>query len=84
MIDWAAIWIAWFGSVDGPLGLDWGFWISMLVVVLVVIGENIVFWGFKPLPIAAEIKAQEKADDEREKAARAAAKAEKHSRHPKP
>ncbi len=77
MIDFAGIWTTLFGGVDGWLGLDWGFWGSMLLVALIVVVENIVFWGFKPLPIAAVIKAQEAEDDRKEKEAKAAMKAHK-------
>ncbi len=81
MVNWAGLWTSMFGSVDGWMGLDWGFWVSMFVVALVVLIENIVFWSFKPLPIAAVIKAQEAEDDRREKEARAAAQAHKKRYH---
>ncbi len=79
---WANLWINLFGGVDGWRGLDWGCWIAMGVVALVVIVENIVFWGFKPLPKAAEIKAQEAEDDRREKEQKEAAKREKRKYRP--
>ncbi len=47
-VDWTQIWINWFGSVDGPLGVDWGFWIGMAVVALFVLIENVFFWTRKP------------------------------------
>ncbi len=71
---WANLWIKLFGSVDGWMGLDWGFWVSMAIVALVVIIENIVFWSFKPLPIAEIIRAQEAEDNAKERAAKAANK----------
>ncbi len=77
MVNWAGLWEKLFGSVDGWLGLDWGFWIAMAFVALVVIVENIVFWAFKPRPEAAQIKAQEAADDAREKESKEAALKEK-------
>ncbi len=43
------LWLNLFGSVDGPLGLDWGFWVSMLVVCLFVVVQNVYFWSRKPL-----------------------------------
>ncbi len=44
-----SLWINLFGTVDGPLGLDWGFWASMAVVCLFVVIQNLFFWSRKPL-----------------------------------
>ncbi len=43
------LWTNLFGGVDGPLGLDWGFWIGMAIVALFVIFQNVFFWLQKPL-----------------------------------
>lgn len=47
-MNWRNIWIKIFGTTQ-LLGIDIGFWISMLACVIVVIGMNIVFWGMQPM-----------------------------------
>lgn len=41
------IWIKLFGSTEFH-GLNMGFWVSMIVVAVIVILMNAVFWGMKP------------------------------------
>lgn len=48
MINWNAVWDAWFGCRTW-LGVDLGFWISLAVVLVIVIAMNIVVWRAKPL-----------------------------------
>ncbi|MCD8379384.1 MAG: conjugal transfer protein, partial [Lachnospiraceae bacterium] len=36
-----------FGTTEF-LGLNMGFWVSMIVVAMIVILMNVVFWGMKP------------------------------------
>ena len=38
-----------FGTTEW-LGLNMGFWVSMLVVLIIVVLMNAVFWGIKPKP----------------------------------
>ncbi len=42
-VNWEGLWHAIFG-VDEWMGLDMGFWAAMIVVALVVVVQNIVFW----------------------------------------
>ncbi len=64
---WTNMWMNLFGSSDGWLGLDWGFWVALFAVCLIVIVENVIFWKMKPLPIAAFIRKQEEEDKQKEK-----------------
>ena len=41
------IWMKLFGTTEF-LGLNMGFWVSMLIVAVIVILMNVVFWGMKP------------------------------------
>lgn len=41
------LWINFFGDTQW-LGLDYGFWLSMIVVTIIVIVMNAVFWSMKP------------------------------------
>lgn len=41
-MNWTNIWMTLFGTTD-LLGLNMGFWISMVVVAM-----NVVFWARKP------------------------------------
>ena len=41
------IWMMLFGTTE-LLGLNMGFWVSMIVVTVIVILMNMVFWGIKP------------------------------------
>lgn len=47
-MNWNALWLKFFGSTEW-LGLDYGFWISMLVVSVIVVVMNVAFWSMKPL-----------------------------------
>ncbi len=70
MVDWQALWIRLFGSVEGWFGIDWGFWVSMGVVALFVLCENLFFWTRKPFAKTKKGKeAAEKARIETEKEA---------------
>lgn len=40
------IWMKLFGATEF-LGLNMGFWVSMIVVAVIVILMNAVFWGMK-------------------------------------
>lgn len=46
-MNWTKLWISLFGRTE-LWGLDMGFWVSILVVVLIVVIMNIVFWNMKP------------------------------------
>ncbi|MCI6675779.1 MAG: hypothetical protein MSG78_02550 [Clostridiales bacterium] len=46
-MNWTKLWLTLFGRTD-IWGLDMGFWVSMLVVILIVVIMNIVFWNMKP------------------------------------
>ncbi|MCD8216594.1 MAG: hypothetical protein LUD01_00855 [Clostridiales bacterium] len=46
-MNWTDIWMKLFGTTEF-LGLNMGFWVSMIVVAMVVILMNVVFWGMKP------------------------------------
>lgn len=41
------LWLQLFGSTEF-MGLNVGFWVGMIVVALIVVIENIVFWSVKP------------------------------------
>ena len=47
MINWANIWLKLFGTTQW-MGIDIGFWVSMLLCALIVVVMNVVFWGMKP------------------------------------
>lgn len=47
MMNLTNIWVTWFGTSTW-LGLDLGFWASMVAVALIVVVQNIVFWNMKP------------------------------------
>lgn len=47
-MNWTNIWLSLFGTTKW-LGIDMGFWMSMLASALIVVGMNVVFWGMKPL-----------------------------------
>ncbi|MCD8217703.1 MAG: hypothetical protein LUD01_06610 [Clostridiales bacterium] len=46
-MNWTDIWMKLFGTTEF-LGLNMGFWVSMIVVAMIVILMNAVFWGMKP------------------------------------
>ena len=46
-MKWNEIWMTLFGTTQW-LGLNMGFWVSMVVVLIIVILMNVVFWGVKP------------------------------------
>ena len=46
-MNWTDIWMKIFGRTEA-LGLDMGFWVSMIVVALIVVAMNIIFWSMKP------------------------------------
>lgn len=46
-MNWTNIWMTLFGTTQF-LGLNMGFWIAMLAVILIVIAMNVVFWKIKP------------------------------------
>ncbi|MDD4371039.1 MAG: hypothetical protein PHD56_08200 [Anaerostipes sp.] len=41
------LWMTLFGTTTW-FGLNIGFWVSMAMVILIVIIQNIVFWNMKP------------------------------------
>lgn len=41
------LWMQLFGTTTW-LGLDMDFWVSMAIVTLIVVIQNIVFWSMKP------------------------------------
>ncbi len=46
-MNWMNLWMKLFGRGE-LLGLDMGFWVSMIVVAIIVIVMNVVFWSMKP------------------------------------
>ena len=46
MMNWMNIWIKLFGTAE-YLGLNVGFWVSMVVVALIVVLMNVVFWKLR-------------------------------------
>ncbi len=46
-MNWIYIWMKLFGTTEF-LGLNMGFWVSMIAVAMIVILMNAVFWGMKP------------------------------------
>ncbi|MCC8059016.1 hypothetical protein [Cloacibacillus sp.] len=47
-MNWTAIWLDLFGKTEW-LGVNIGFWASMLICAAAVAGMNLLFWGMKPL-----------------------------------
>lgn len=46
-MDWVNLWINLLGRTE-LFGLNIGFWFSMIIVALIVVIMNVVFWGMKP------------------------------------
>ncbi len=46
-MNWINFWMKLFGTTEF-LGLNMGFWVSMIAVAMIVILMNAVFWGMKP------------------------------------
>ncbi len=46
-MNWTDIWMKVFGTTEF-LELNMGFCVSMIVVAMIVILMNVVFWGMKP------------------------------------
>lgn len=46
-MNWTNLWLKIFGITEF-LDLNMGFWISIVVIILIVILMNIIFWGMKP------------------------------------
>lgn len=46
-MNWENIWMTVFGKTTLG-GLDMGFWVSMIVVAVIVVLMNVIFWGMKP------------------------------------
>lgn len=59
MNGWTNLWMTLFGTSTW-LGLDVGFWVSMTLVTLVVVIQNIVFWKMKPKKKVAHQNSVEK------------------------
>ncbi|MCD7709702.1 MAG: hypothetical protein LUI02_07490 [Clostridiales bacterium] len=59
-LNWESFFLNVFGTLKGWGGINVGFWVAMIVVALVVLIENIVFWCMKPRPEAEAIAAQYK------------------------
>ena len=49
-MTWTDIWMKLFGTAEF-FGLNMGFWVSIIVVAIIVILMNVVFWGMKPKKI---------------------------------
>lgn len=47
-MNWTALWLDLFGKTEW-LGINIGFWASMLICAAAVAGMNLLFWGMKPL-----------------------------------
>lgn len=50
MMNWAKLWMKIFGRTTF-IGLDMGFWVSLVIVILIVILMNLIFWMLKPQKI---------------------------------
>lgn len=50
MMNWAKLWMKVFGRTTF-IGLDMGFWVSLVIVILIVILMNLIFWMLKPQKI---------------------------------
>lgn len=46
-MNWKDLWITMFGRTNW-LGLNMGFFVSMVMIVLIVILMNMFFWSLKP------------------------------------
>lgn len=46
-MNWTCLWISLFGT-NTLWGIDFGFWIGMSAVLLIVLAMNGIFWGMKP------------------------------------
>lgn len=46
-MNWSSLWMSMFGTTEW-LGLDMGFWVSMVATAIIVVIMNIVFWNMKP------------------------------------
>ncbi len=57
--DWAGLWMKTFGTTEW-CGVNMGFWVSMAVVALVVVLQNIIFWNMKPTEHALHVREEEK------------------------
>lgn len=52
-VNWISLWMNMFGTTEF-LGLNMGFWVSMVVVALIVIIMNVVLWSMKSKNIEIE------------------------------
>lgn len=48
MMNWKMLWMHLFGTTQF-LGIDFGFWVAMGLVLLIVAAMNLVFWLQKPM-----------------------------------
>ena len=46
-MDWKELWLKLFGTTEWH-GIDMGFWLSLVIITLLVIVMNVVFWNIKP------------------------------------
>ncbi len=53
-MNWSNIWVNLFGRTE-LLGINIGFWVAMLVVAVIVVIMNIVFWNMKPYEMTKKI-----------------------------
>ncbi len=47
MMNWSALWVKVFGT-SSWLGLDMGFWMALLICLLVIFVMNVVVWSIHP------------------------------------
>lgn len=47
-MNWDSIWLELFGATEW-MGVDMGFWTALVVIALIVVAMNIVFWSMGPL-----------------------------------
>ncbi|MEG0857346.1 MAG: hypothetical protein RSG52_12805 [Terrisporobacter sp.] len=45
-MNWKGLWLKTFGVTDW-LGINIGFWIGIVICVIVVVGMNLIFWNMK-------------------------------------
>lgn len=46
-MKWKELWLKLFGTTKFK-GIDMGFWVSLVIIILIAIIMNIVFWNIKP------------------------------------
>ena len=47
-MNWNNMWNTLFNTTE-LFGINMGFWVSLLIIIIIVILMNVVFWSMKPL-----------------------------------